>query len=365
MSKNPKNLRRRGKIWWYRITYKGQTFEGSLETEHLATAKEHVARKREELIATKWGRKPKRSFNEAAEKFGEEHFPILKPKSAQRYIVSIANLLRTFDRMLLDDISSAKLMEFEQARRAEGVTASTIRRDLACLSSIFSSCEEWEWVTANPVKPYLRGRKKKGLVEGESRTRYLSHEEEREIIQYAPPKARTAIMVAIDTGLRKEELHALEWAWVDLRAREITIPAEVTKSRRERTVPILERSYNLLKEMAKARGTSIYVFVTCRGHRYSGPSPYHYEALQKAVRRANKAREQAGRAAMEHVQWHDLRRTCGCRLLQDRRFKMEDVAKWLGHSSVKVTESRYAFLDVSHLHRAVAESEGKVVALHG
>jgi integrase/recombinase XerD len=364
MSKTPKNLRRRGNVWWYRITHNGQTFEGSLDTEHLATAKEHVARKREELIATKWGRKPKRSFNEAAEKFGEEHFPILKPKSAQRYVVSIANLLRTFDRMLLDDITSAKLMEFERARRLSGVTSSTIRRDLACLSSIFSSAEEWEWIASNPVKPFLRGRKKKGLTEGEGRTRYLSHEEEREIIQYAPPVARDAIMVAIDTGLRKEELHALQWPWISFRAREITIPAEVTKSKLARTVPLLERSYNILKLMEQAR-SSEYVFVTYQGRRYSASSPYHYEALQRAVRRANKARAEEGLEPIEHLQWHDLRRTCGCRLLQDRRFSLEQVSKWLGHSSVKVTESRYAFLDVSHLHRAVAESEGKVVALHG
>jgi integrase len=117
--------------------------------------------------------------------------------------------------------------------------------------------------------------------------------------------------------------------------------------------------------MEKTRGKSVYVFVTYQGHRYSPPSPYHYEALQKAVRRANKARAKAELDAMEHVQWHDLRRTCGCRLLQDRRFSMEQVSRWLGHSSVKVTESRYAFLSVAHLHRAVAESEGKVVALHG
>ncbi len=361
MSKNPKNLRRRGKIWWYRITHQGQTFEGSLDTEHLATAREHAARKREELVATKWGREPKHTFNEAAEKFGEDHFPILKPKSARRYFVSISNLIRTFDRMLLEDITSARLMEFEQARRADGVTASTIRRDLACLSSIFSSCEEWEWVASNPVKPFLRGRKKKGLVEGESRTRYLSHDEETEIIRHAPPKAQGAIIIAIDTGLRKEELHALEWSWVNFRAREITIPAEVTKSKVGRTVPLLPRSYNLLKAMEKERGTAPYVFVTYEGKRYSEGSPYHYEALQKAVRRAGKARG----ADLEHVQWHDLRRTCGCRLLQDRKFRLEDVAKWLGHSSVKVTESRYAFLNVAHLHRAVAESEGKVVALHG
>ena len=53
------------------------------------------------------------------------------------------------------------------------------------------------------------------------------------------------------------------------------------------------------------------------------------------------------------IRWHDLRRTCGCRLLQDRKLSMTEVSKWLGHSSVLVTEKIYAFLFVDQLHEAV------------
>jgi integrase len=62
--------------------------------------------------------------------------------------------------------------------------------------------------------------------------------------------------------------------------------------------------------------------------------PTNYEALQKAVRRAGHAIA----TPLEHVEWHDLRRTCGCRLLQDLGFSMEETSRWLGHSSIKVTE---------------------------
>src|SRR5215472_11285069 len=51
--------------------------------------------------------------------------------------------------------------------------------------------------------------------------------------------------------------------------------------------------------------------------------------------------------------WHDLRRTCGCRLLQDYGLSMELVSTWLGHSSITVTERHYAFLKVDHLQRAI------------
>lgn len=366
MSKYPKNLRKRGRIWWYRITHQGQTFEGSLETDNLTEARERLEIRRRELIETNWGKKPKRTFNEAAERFGQEHFKELKPKSARRYFVSIANLLKSFDGVLLEDITSARLNEFEQARKAQGVSASTIRRDLACLSVIFSFAEEWEWVTSNPVKPFLRNRKKKkGLEEGPARTRYLSHEEEAEILAHASPKARKAIIFALDTGLRLEEQRALEKRDIDLRARQVRVRAEVSKTSKERFVPLLPRVYQLVTEMLREDSLhSLYLFCTDEGNRYSSSSPYFYEELQKAVRRANKTRARKGLQPMEHVQWHDLRRTCGCRLLQDRGFSMEEVSKWLGHSSVKVTEKHYAFLRVHELHRAVERSEAEVVPLN-
>lgn len=365
MPKYPKNLRKRGRIWWYRFTHKGQPFEGSLETDDLTEARRRLAVRRQELIDTNWGKKPKRSFNDAAERFGLEHFKELKPKSARRYFVSIANLLKTFDGVLLDDITSGRLNDFEQARKAQGVSQSTIRRDLACLSVIFSSAEEWEWTSSNPVKPFLRGRKKKkGLVEGDARTRYLSHEEEAEVLEHASPKARLAIMFAIDTGLRLEEHKSLMVADVHLGPRELRIRAEVTKATKPRTVPLLPRAHQLLTAILKVRDIrSPYVFTTNQGARYSEGSPYFYEELQKAVRRANKARAAKGLDPMEHVEWHDLRRTCGCRLLQDRGFSLEEVSKWLGHSSVKVTEKHYAFLRVQELHRAVERSEAEVIPL--
>ena len=62
----PKNLRRRGKTWWYRIRHEGKDFEGSLETSDLGQAKVRLDRIREELNATAWGEKPRHTFNDAA-----------------------------------------------------------------------------------------------------------------------------------------------------------------------------------------------------------------------------------------------------------------------------------------------------------
>ena len=71
------------------------------------------------------------------------------------------------------------------------------------------------------------------------------------------------------------------------------------------------------------------------------------KGLRAAARRAN---------LVNPLQWHDLRRTFGCRRLQDDGLKMEQVQLLLGHGSVTVTEKAYAFLRVDDVERALTKA---------
>jgi integrase len=134
------------------------------------------------------------------------------------------------------------LSEFETARRQDGVTAGTIRRDLACLSSLMTSAEDWDWLDdgANPVPAYLRRRAKRGLKEAPPRTRYLTETEEADLLSAASPESRQAIILAIETGLRREELFGLQWKQIDF-ARGMIDTTTKTKNGRARKVPLSER----------------------------------------------------------------------------------------------------------------------------
>jgi len=266
---------------------------------------------------------------------------------------TFTGILTNFGTMQIDEIRSAHLTTFQEKRAADGVSNSSIRRDFACMSVLYSYAEAREWVTRNPVKPFLFEARRLGLKENDARERYLKHAEETAILERIAHKAGIAVTFAIDTGLRKNEQFSLPWVDVDLRARELLERKERAKSKRDRTVPILERTHRQLTQMWANR-TGPYVFSTAQGQRYSLGSPTMWEALQKACRRAG---------IVEHVEWHDLRRTCGCRLLQDRGFDMAAVSKWLGHSSIKVTERHYAFLTKEELHKAVARSEAMIIPL--
>ena len=339
----PENLIYKQDSWWARKQKDGQVRERKLHTQHKGTARQRRDKWFSQLQETRWGEKPRRTFEEAAERFAREHFPNLKPKSAKRYDTSLIWLIDHFFGEFLDEIGSEKMLEFENARRKMGVTDSTIIKDFACLSSLFSSAEEWEWVNNNPVKPYKRGRvKRRSLKDSEPRTRYLDHEEETRLLEACTDHFRPLVIFAIDTGLRREEQFSLFARDVNIGREELTVRKEVAKNHRSRTIPLLERAL----EIAKRRDNFKYVFMNYKHERYSPTSPWIWEELQRTC----------NRAGIEGLIWHDLRRTCGCRLLQDYEMTMEEVCAWLGHSSVRVTERHYAFLKVDQLRKKIRKN---------
>lgn len=353
------HLFKRGEIWWARKRRNGKDYEKSLDTKDKAIGQQRGERWVEQLIAEEWGEKPPRTFDEAVERYAEERFDTLAPKTAQRYATSIEHLHKHFQGVPLKKITASTLMEFERKRRQE-VKAPTVRRDLSCLSSVFVMAQLWEWADTNPVRPFLEARGKMDLVEGEARTRYLTRDEEDALLRCAGDAFRMLFAFDIDTGLRRSELMNLGWRHVKLDIpNEDMIPARghiIVEKKRTRTkggsriVPLVDRSFDYLK-FAERRGLN--VFCTADGSAYSKESPTVWEALKKAARKA----------ALGDLTLHDLRRTCGCRLLQDYGASMEVVSRWLGHSSIKVTENVYAFLRDEDLHRAIEKGRENVIQI--
>lgn len=349
---------RRGRLWWGRFQRGGQEYRKPLKT-----AVESIARKRlneliEEHDRVVWGGKPRHTFDDLALAFIDRHLPTLKPKSAKRYGVSLRAMTDHFEGMYLDEITSATLAEFVDKRRAGGVripenligkrapkaiSTAAIRRDLACLSSMFGCAIEWEWIEHNPVPAFMKARKKRGLREGQPRTRWLFPEEEVALLAAtrhsdADPALYDAVCLAIDTGMRREELLSLRHEQVNLARNQIELSTG-TKNSKAREIPLLPRSAQILGTVIPLHRSAFVLVNRATGRRYSD--------LGKGLAGAAK------RAGIKRLTWHDLRRTCGCRLLQDRGLSMEQVSRWLGHSSVLVTERAYAFLTTEHLHAAI------------
>jgi integrase len=262
------------------------------------------------------------------------------------------NLANSLEGMPLSKITRGVLSEYEHGRRAAGIQSPTIIRDLATLSVLFEVAIGAEWLEANPVKPYLKFAKSHGLTENEPRRRYLSLEEERSLLRACIeiPKHDEetrrglclVISLSISTGLRIDELVRLPWRDVDLDRNQITVRGIRAKSKKTRLVPILPPARKILDALPSNPHS---IFVLCRKDGRRLKDMYH------------PLKNVAAFAKIEDVTIHDLRRTCGVRLLRGigvpRKLSMQEVSTWLGHSSVKVTERHYAFLEIDQLHDAV------------
>lgn len=330
---------KRGKTYWARAQRKGRDLRVSLQTSDRTTAERRYREWIGELEADAWGDKPRRTYAETEERFIREHLTLIKPGSARRYGVSLKHLSEHFGNLMLHQITTSELSAFEAKRRAHGVTSSTIRRDFACLSSMLTSAHDWEWTgdNANPVPGYLRRRAKRGLKEGDPHTRYLTETEEARLLAAASSEVRKAAILAIETGLRLNELFSLEWKQIDL-ARGLITTTTNTKNNRKRKVPVTARARTILGTIARDLKCPFVLVNPETRARYVSMA----HGLKGAVRRAR----------IDHATWHDLRRTAGCRWLQRDGKTMHEISVLLGHSSVLVTEKSYAFLN----EEAVAES---------
>lgn len=335
---------KRGKVWWARAQRKGQEYRQSLETTDRPTAQKRLDIWLKELEAGKWGDRPRLSFDQAAKAFVVGHLPNIKPSSATRYGVSLKWLSDKFEGMMLDEIGREELSGFESWRRAIGASNPTIRRDLMCLSSVFSYCEDQEWVgdNTNPVPAFLKRRSKRGLTESPGKRRYLSVEEEAVLLKECGKLTYDAACVAIDTGLRHAEQISLTWPQVDLKRGMIQTTND-TKSGKRRWVPLPPRSAQILAQRKAANSKSFFVFANEDGEAFFT----FVNGFKAAVRRSK----------LPKLTWHDLRRTAGCRWLQRDKRTMEEVSRLLGHASVTTTEKHYAFLDEEAVAQSVSRTK--------
>ncbi len=317
----------------------------------------------EGLVAEQFGETPKPRFIDAVDKFCVGHLAPLKAKTVERYKGVLFAMIDDWADLPLDKIGPAQLAEWETKRRAK-VKPQTIGFEFKVLSSMFEYCNLIELHEGNPVLSYLKKKGKKADIKARiHRKRYLSHEEEHRILSTAPQRWRWRIMFAVESGLRKEEQFSLEKRDVDTRRGFITVRAEIAKNGKERRVPLTDRARKAVKEMHDM--TSIYVCPKDDATRVAQDSAYVNQCLQEIAAAAGipatRMRRSDGKMFVD-LRWHDLRRTCGVRLLRDRRMSMEDVQLWLGHEDIQVTQDSYAFLDEEELQERVAETERRARA---
>ena len=328
---------RRGRVYWIRFRANGYHVRRSAHTAKKAEAVDFLQRLLAEHAAKARGDRPRHRYEEAAERFLSE--ASIRPKTRACYASSDRACRPTFEGRYIDEIDRRLLGEHVTKRKQAGVSDTTIRRDLAFLSSMYAMAVRWGWLDTNPATTFG----KRTLKEARPRTRFLTTAEYDALLTDAAEHVRPAIALAVETGLRKEELFGLTVAAIDLARREIRL--DQTKSGVPRRVPLSDAAIITIKALLgqPGRPKTPYLFAKQDGSRYADMK----KGFNAACRRAK----------ITGIRWHDLRHTFASWFVQSGG-DLYHLSRLLGHSTVQMT-TRYSHLRTGDLHaelRRVAQN---------
>jgi integrase len=139
------------------------------------------------------------------------------------------------------------------------------------------------------------------------------------------------VLLAMNTGLRKGELLALDWSDINLQARMLTVRPENAKSGKQRHVPLNIEAMTVLRKWASQAGDSGSVFGIAS-------VKTSWDTLLTT-------------AQIENFRFHDLRHHFASRLVM-AGVDLNTVRELLGHADLTMT-LRYAHLAPEHLAAAV------------
>lgn len=253
---------------------------------------------------------------------------------------ALVALSRSFSGRDMETLRRVDISAYISTRRKRNVSNGTINRELDILSAAINySVKHWEWPLQNPVKNM-------SLKMPEGRLRWLTEDEARRLISAADSGLNHClgafIRLALNTGMRLNEMLKLEWHRVDLSNHRVHLEGRHTKSGRRRFIPLNRSAMQALRSLLEYRvehcPRSNWVFVWPDGRRVT--------RLYEQFRTAKK------RAGIEDFRIHDMRHTFASWLVSSG-VPLTEVRDLLGHASVRETE-RYAHLAPDRLCEAVS-----------
>lgn len=205
-------------------------------------------------------------------------------------------------------------------RRLKEVASATVRKEMALLRHMFRIArQEWNLpLGSNPLADL------RSPAPGKARNRRLTPDEAARLLpaidQLRSPLMRTLMRLALETGMRRGELLALQWTCVCWEKRTVLIPE--TKTGHPRTIPLSSAALATLN-LVPASGSDV-IF------------PLTPNAVKLAWQRVR------FRAGIPDVHFHDLRHEAISRFFE-HGLSVPEVALISGHRDVRML-MRYTHL---------------------
>ncbi len=299
----------------------------------------------------------RRTLAELIDKFVAEVLPH-KPAVASGYGTHLAWWKAELGSYYLNDLTSELLEESyrkllsEPGSTGRKRTPTTANRYLISLSCCLSfGRKKLKWLNSNPVSGVEKAAEPRGRVRFLSRPVDGEGSELERLLKACRESPNRdlhdLVVIAIWTGCREGELMALKRSWVRLSEGGFTLPAETTKTKRERFVPLVGPALEVVEKRLREGGRE-YLFAPPSEAGATKEPAFPRRAWNTALRRAGIA----------DFRFHDLRHTHASYLAMSGATERE-LMESLGHSTPAMA-SRYAHLANEHKRRVASRLEAAV-----
>jgi len=238
---------RRSKFWSYEFSFRGSRIRETTGLTSKTAARDAERTRRQKLAEGSSGLrrvKPK-LFRQAASEWLALKRGSLAPSSLRIEKNNLEHLFPSFGGMLASDIEASDVARYQERRTKEKASNGTINLEVATLRAVLRRFGLWA-----RLQPEVRM-----LPERDDVGRALSADEESRLLQAASQsRSRSlfpALLLALNTGLRRGELASLRWDQVDLEGRRLTVGKSKTKACSGRKVPLNERAFSALSAWVK------------------------------------------------------------------------------------------------------------------
>jgi integrase len=236
-------------------------------------------------------------------------------------IGNVEEAIKILDNPRLDAINTVVVDDYIRVIQ-DGRSPGTVNRKMSSLRAILKYAYDRDWIIKLPKFNWKK--------EDEHRTRWLSEDEEAELLSLLPEDVAAFVTILIDTGMRRGELltmkrEQLQGDYVRLWK---------TKNGKARSVPLTDRAKGLLDKHLP------------------------FDLTTNRLRWCwNHAKKQMGLVYDKEFVLHACRHTRASRLLQSTG-NLVMVQKMLGHSKITTT-TRYAHIADEQLLEAIRKEDKK------
>jgi len=318
----------RGKTYWIRYSWNGMEHRESAKTSDQATAERLLLKRLKSAEKPRSARERRYSLADMLDRI-RLRYAKKENRSFKNVEYCWPHIEAGFAFHRATDIDNDAIEKYQAARREAGAKPATINREVAYVKLGIK-------LLGLPVPTIAN------LVEDNARQGFLRVGEFNNLLdEIRDPDARDLVEFLYNSGWRSSEPKAMQWHWLDLDNWTVRLPAEFSKNKKPRTLPLEGVLRDVIKRRIKLRDpVSPFVF-----HRNGKPIKSFRRGFQSAAKRIE----------LTDLVPHDMRRSA-IRNFRKAGLSETDGMKLSGHRTRNVYD-RYNIVDDEDSRQAMRQAQ--------